>query len=431
MSEPIAYGVDFGTTNSAVSIAFPDRVEVLSLESQAPETQLPSIVYLHRDNVEAAGSEAVRAYLANGSSKTRCSGCSLVDHQLRLSDCRQYRAGGGCNDARIMSGLKEHLSDSGLLGTHSWARDFVLPDLVAVILRRLKRAADRYVGADVRRVVLGHPVNFPGTEGANYRALQGAAINQLEKAAQAAGFDESSLFPEPAAALVDEQLERGTVMALDFGGGTFDAALVRFNPAGGTVVALQGASIGGELFNAALFDAKLAPSVGLDDARVPAYIRQHLRTMSGARYLMSDPNFWGTIREVSLIQEIFAGGHVFNFYRAIEDAKIRLSTESSTRIQFQRPGIDMDIGVTRAELEVLLRPHIDVVGGVIDQTLEQAGESAGSIDLVIRTGGTSNIPLFVDMITDKFGPERVQARHSFDSVAHGLGSQAQLLWSAA
>ena len=112
-----------------------------------------------------------------------------------------------------MSGLKEHLSDTDLQQTHSWARDFTIPELVAVILRRLKRAADRHVGVDVRRVVLGHPVNFPGTEGTNYRVRQGFALDRLEDAAQLAGFEEVSTFPEPAAALVDEQLENGIVLA--------------------------------------------------------------------------------------------------------------------------------------------------------------------------------------------------------------------------
>ena len=426
--DPIAYGVDFGTTNSAISIAYADHVEVLPVETQAPETQLPSIIYLHRATGEASGSEAVRAYLASGSRKTRCSDCSLVDHTLRLSDCRQYKPGGSCHDARLMSGLKEHLSDAGLPGTSSWAQAFAVPDLVGVILRRLKRAADRHVGADVRRVVLGHPVNFPGTEGASYQTLQQVALDRLEQAAQVAGFEECALFPEPAAALVDEQLDHGTVMALDFGGGTFDAALVRFGSEGGTVVALQGADVGGELFNAELFDAKIVPSIGLDRAGVPAYIQSRLRTMGGATFLMNDSNFWMSIQDVDVLREVFSGGHVFNFYRAIEDAKIRLSTAGETRIELHRPGVDIDIPVTRGELEVRLRPHIDLVSEVILRTLTQAGESANSVDLVIRTGGTSNVPAFVDMITDLFGAEKVQARHSFDSVAHGLASQAQLLW---
>src|SRR4051794_40725520 len=101
MSEPIGYGIDFGTTNSAIAVAYTDHIEVLALEDLAPRTQLPSIVYLHRDGVSAAGSQAVQGYLVNGSRKTTCSACSLVDHQMMASDCRMYRRGGRCIDARI------------------------------------------------------------------------------------------------------------------------------------------------------------------------------------------------------------------------------------------------------------------------------------------------------------------------------------------
>jgi hypothetical chaperone protein len=446
MRAPVAYGIDFGSTNSAISIAYDDAVEVLSLEQEDPKTQLPSIVYLHRDGIEAAGSEAVRAYLASGSRKTRCGSCSLVDHQLRASECRQYRPGSGCNDARLMSGLKAHLSDPDLRQTHSWARDFTIPDLVAVILRRLKRAADRHVGLDVRRAVVGHPVNFPGTEGSNYKERQELALDRLVDAAERSGFEEVSTFPEPAAALVDEQLEEGTVLALDFGGGTFDAALVVFRPEGGTVVALQGADIGGELFNAELFEAKVAPFLGLarevqgqhGSVRIPAYIREQLRTMAGAKYLLSDPVLPAILRDLKLgpylgfqmLEEILYGGHLYSFYRAIEDAKIRLSSLEATTIELHRPRVDLDIPVTREEFEASIARHIEVVRHVVDKTLQRVAMTASDVDLVIRTGGSSNMPIFIGMLTRLFGPDRVQARHSFDSVAHGLGSQAQLLWAS-
>lgn len=431
MRQPLAYGIDFGTTNSSIAVAYADDVEVLPVEESAPRTQLGSIVYLHRDGSRAAGAEAVRAYLTSGSAKTKCSDCSLVDHVARLSACRQYQRGGRCNDARLMSGLKEFLSDPGLEDTHSWAVDFSLPALVAVMLTRLKREADLTVGADVRRVVLGHPVNFPGTEGARYRELQSIAMERLEQAAGMAGFEEMQFFPEPAAALIDEDLQQGTVLALDFGGGTFDAALVRFRPEGGTVVALQGASVGGELFNAELFDVKVRDWLGIDRDGVPNYIRAHLRTMSGARLLMSDSNFWTSTRDVPAVTEIFAGGHVFHFYRAIEDAKIRLSSQPETVIELRRPGIEMRIPVSRVELEERLVPHMDLVMDVIERTLEQAGETPGTVDLVIRTGGTSATPLFVRRVTEMFGEAKVQERHAFDSVAHGLASQARLTWGAA
>lgn len=171
---PVAYGIDFGTTNSTISIAYPDRVEVVHAGSQ---DVLPSIVYLHRDANRAAGEDAVAQFLVTGSHKTQCSRCELVKHDSEgaYSDCRQYRRGGRCNDARLISGLKSELSETDFLDTHSWATDFTLPDLVAVVMRRLKTIADRASGADVRKVVLGHPVVFVGAEGKNFKERQATA----------------------------------------------------------------------------------------------------------------------------------------------------------------------------------------------------------------------------------------------------------------
>src|SRR6202011_813049 len=109
-----------------------------------------------------AGMDAVEQYLVTGSYRTRCAACDLGP---RLTDCHQYRPGGGCHDARLMYGLKGDMSRSNFEYTHSWAVDFTLPDLVGIILTRLKRTADRVAGKSVRRAVFGYPVAFAGTEG--------------------------------------------------------------------------------------------------------------------------------------------------------------------------------------------------------------------------------------------------------------------------
>ena len=101
-------------------------------------------------------------------------------------------------------------------------------------MRRLKIAADGATGANVRRVVLGHPVVFVGAEGLDYRQRQGMAEQRLQEAAAQAGFNEVVLLDEPAAAVINEDLPEGYALAADFGGGTFDVAVIKFAPDGGT-----------------------------------------------------------------------------------------------------------------------------------------------------------------------------------------------------
>ena len=231
-SEPVAYGIDFGTTNSSIAVAYRDRIEVIPVESGNTPEILPSIIYLNRDKNRAAGQEAIEQFLVTGSRKTSCGRCNLV-HVIgrhRESACRQFRPGSGCKDARLISGIKSDLSESDFISTHSWATDFTLTDLVSVIMRRLKIVADRATGANVRRVVLGHPVVFVGAEGSDYRNRQAIAEQRLKDAAVEAGFNEVVLLDEPAAAVINEDLPEGYALAADFGGGTFDVAVIKFAP---------------------------------------------------------------------------------------------------------------------------------------------------------------------------------------------------------
>jgi hypothetical chaperone protein len=112
---PIAYGIDFGTSNSAVSVAYSDRVEVLPIGPSRSSMTLPSFVYLHRGGRRDAGDEAVRTFLKSGHAKTDCWNCSLAPYGWD-TDCRQYRKGGGCSDARLLSGVKHELAKLGFAG---------------------------------------------------------------------------------------------------------------------------------------------------------------------------------------------------------------------------------------------------------------------------------------------------------------------------
>lgn len=408
---------------------------------------LPSIVYLHRDGNRAAGREAIEQFLVTGSRRTQCVRCELVEwfDGGGSSDCRQYRLGGDCLDARLIAGLKSELSQIEPGRTHSWAVDFELADLVAVILRRLKTTADRFTGADVRRVVLGHPVVFAGAEGPDYPRRQAAAEERLRQAALTAGFEEVEFLAEPAA-VIERSLKKGVAVAVDFGGGTFDVAVLRFWPDHGEAVALVGAAVGGEQFDRRLFEAKVAPVLHLEGAfecppgvpsQLPNWFRAGLATLSGIRSLLSDSRTSLTLqrfgaagagRRLEAVAELLYGGHAYGFYRAIEDAKIALSTQDQTSIEFHRPRLDLSIPVARAEFEDLIADQLQEVQTKILQALKQARIGPDEVDLVLRTGGSSSIPAFVRLLEEIFDPSIVESRPVYTTVAHGLASHAQEVW---
>ncbi|HEV2952823.1 MAG TPA: hypothetical protein VG015_01885, partial [Candidatus Dormibacteraeota bacterium] len=179
-TQALAYGIDFGTSNSAIAVAYPDRVELVELGPQAALT-LPSFVYLNRGGSQGAGEEAARLFLESGHQRTGCNECSLAPYGAD-TECRQYRRGGGCNDARLLAGVKHDLARIGFAGTNSWATDFSVADLVAVVIRRLKTEADASTETDVRRLVLGHPVVFSGTDQAAPGASRAEALRRLGEA---------------------------------------------------------------------------------------------------------------------------------------------------------------------------------------------------------------------------------------------------------
>jgi hypothetical chaperone protein len=411
MSTPIAYGIDFGTTNSSIAVAYDDGAEVVPVRRGNPV--LPSLVLVDQTGNQLAGEDAVEQFLITG------------------------RQG-----ARMMASLKSFLTDDHFTVTETdWGEAFTLPELVAIILRELKRAGDRHSGRDVRRLVLGHPVLFVGAHGSRFEALQELAIERLEEAAHLAGFDEVGFLDEPTAALLGEELDEGLLMSVDFGGGTFDVSTIRVTPESGEVLSIHGAAVGGELFDSLLFDAKLAGLLGLNGnyttpvgkrLPVPAALRR-VRTIGECMQMVGDTRTYSALQTVlqweggdvfRTIDAIVRGGHAYHFFSAIERAKIDLSAHERSAIQFTRAGIDINQPVTQDEFSSLVAPHLDLIDGQIDKALADAGVAPDDINVVVRTGGSSRIPAFVDRLARRFGPDKLAERDAFTTVAEGLAMQA-------
>jgi hypothetical chaperone protein len=453
MNTPLAYAVDFGTTNSLAAAVYRDRVDLIDVEATRTTPISPSIVYLHRDGNRAAGLDAIAQYLVTGADTVSCGLCPLVsvDDEGWFSDCHQFvDRTGRCNDSRLLSGLKSDLGDESFISTHSWAIDFTKPELVAVVLRRLKLAADRELGLSttaVTRVVVGHPVAFAGTEGPDFVTRQAHALEQLERAAELAGFTEIYFLEEPAAALYDDPVGDGITVAVDLGGGTFDVAVLELRDGTGDVSGLQGAAIGGELFDKLLFDGKIAPELGLDrdfrDAvgrmwQLPPRLRDDLSSMAGVKRVLSDPTARRQLEKfraydggsvLSTIETIVFGGHGYQFFKAVENAKIELSSSTEVTLEFHRLGVDVSIPIRRSEFEKLIADQLSVVENRILAAIQQAGVAGDDVDFVLRTGGSSTIPAFVELVQRLFPNARITQRPPFTTIVSGLGAFAQEIWS--
>lgn len=409
MTKPIAYGIDFGTSNSAISIAYPDEAELVPLGPDGADV-LPSVVYLDSSRQRLAGHQAVQQYLVAGS------------------------LGG----TRLMSSIKTFLADPTWRGTHApWGSDITPEELVAIVIGDLKRQADRHCGHDVKRVVLGHPVMFAGALGRDWQTMQHLAISRLERAARIAGFDEITFADEASASVAAEYRTDGILVGLDFGGGTFDVTVVRMTQHGRELMATHGAAIGGERFDSLLFDGLLAEPLGLTaeydfngkKLQVPRQIRQ-MGTLHGVLSMVGDDrtrkildNFRaaGGGDRLRTIDEILYGGHGYNFFRSVEGAKIELSAHDHAAVRFVRPGIDVNHRISQFEFSKLIGPDLDRVDATIEKALADAGVRPGDVNAVVRTGGSSQIPAFVTRVNRRFGPAKVEERDALATVALGLG----------
>ena len=426
---PIGYGIDFGTSNSAISVAYAGRVEVLTLGPSRSAMTLPSFVYLHRGGRRAAGEEAVRTFLESGHEKTDCWNCPLAPYGWD-TDCRQYRKGGGCNDARLLSGVKHELAKLGFAGTNSWATDFSVGSLVAVVLKRLKNEADAAVTASAPRVVIGHPVVFAGSDPSNRAASDAEAFSRLEHAAVEAGFEEVAFLPEPTAAVIGEVTHRGVEIAVDFGGGTFDVAVMDSRTGEQRITGMAGVAVGGEVLEGVLFETIVGPALGLEV--LPNWLFNELRTSSSVRLLMADPGIPAILARIGgtpaeLVHALLYQGHAYDFYKAIEAAKIALSSSEMTELTFSPMGLQ--VTVHRSAFEAMIRPELDLVRDAIGRALDEAGVEAREVDRVLMTGGSAYIPAFRADLAQTFGEDRLEQRDAFTAVVHGLGVRAQQLWS--
>ncbi len=432
MTKPIAYGIDFGTTNSAVAVAYADRVEILKIAASPFPELLKSVLFLNRNRQELAGQEAIAQYSYTATAQTQCSNCQLARFTRAgiVSTCKWAAHGGGCADSRIVFGAKQFLAQGHVNSTHSWGRDFTLSYLAAVVVRRLKSLADAQLNERVDRVVLGHPVRFSGEETI---ADHERGLARLVDAARGAGFVEVELMDEPLAAHLAIDHPSGPVLTLDFGGGTFDVVVI--DGASNRVLAKRGLAIGGEEFDALIFDAKLAQRLGLDETGVPSHFGQSIRSLGGSCFLLGDPrrlnelvNLSAKVKGLSELVAIINGGHLVALHQAIEKAKIDLSTRPLTVIVLERRGISIEVPVTRPEFDAMIAQSLNSVREEIVWVMQDAGIQAVDVTAVTLTGGSSQIPAFETLVNDLFETGRIQQAAVFDAVVKGLAERGRAHW---
>ncbi|UPY36460.1 Hsp70 family protein [Sediminicoccus sp. KRV36] len=401
-------GIDFGTTNSVVTALGADgTVRVLR---RATEEVFRSILCFWRDGAghlrHAAGASGITAYLEDPL------------------------------EARLILSMKSYLAQKSFQETRILGRPYGLEALVGLFLRELLSPfATELAGA---RVIVGRPVRFVGET-----ADDALGQRRLIAGFAAAGLADVQVELEPAAAghrFAASLTEPATVLVADFGGGTSDFSLLRFEPGPPVrVIPLGHAGVGvaGDAFDFRIIDHVVSPLLGKGgsytvmgtELPIPpgwygSFARWHLLSLMRAPRTLRDiadvaRNAAEPARLHHLIR-LIEDEVGYEMYRAISGVKAALSRAAQARLQFRHADFVLDAEVTRTDFEAWIAPELKQISAAVDAALADAALASGQVDRVFLTGGTSLVPAVRGLFEQRFGQARVVAGGEFVSVAEGL-----------
>jgi hypothetical chaperone protein len=341
---------------------------------------------------------------------------------------------------RLLQYLKTALrrmggAGGGYKGTQIFERYYSVSDLVEAYLLALRQRAEVELGEEIRAVTLGRPVKFSETGETDHQAEE-----TLRQAAYAAGFEQVDFELEPVAAALyyERSLSRPqTALIFDFGGGTLDIAVLRLgDPHNREVYASGGIDIAGSDFDRAIIEKRLLPHFGLEQAgqlpdileliqAVPDWISLPELSTPQNRY-----NLERAMREgiaparLRTLRSLIFNDLAFSFYNRVEAAKIALSSQGATVIGLQEGDIDLWELYARVQFENDIQGHRLKVEQTLLDTVAASGLEPEQIDVVVKTGGSSNVPVFGELLGRLFGAGKLVESNTFSSVTAGLAIRA-------
>lgn len=418
-----SFGLDFGTSNSALVVNINGRVKLLDIDVHNPiKKSLKSVLYFIKENSERkafVGHEAVKEYIATG------------------------------GEGRYIQSIKTFLPDSSFDKTEILYKSYTLEEIIAFILRTMKERGEKLINTSVSDVVLGRPVIF--SEDVQKDKL---AEGRLKAAAILAGFKNIYFQLEPIAAALsfehslnnnDEKL----ILVGDFGGGTSDFTILRTGKKfikktdrSNDILAVKGIYIGGDLFDSDIMWEKICKYYG-KTVRVKSIMSDYkygLSTLTMSKlkrwHLIPHLRSASTLREIrelkvlasnsdkyfiQNLENLINQNYGYLLFQSIEKAKCELSDVNETKINFQNYGITINEHITKHEFEDYIEDKVEQIKNTINSILVDSRLKSSDIDYVFLTGGSSYVPIIKKIFEDLFGNEIVKQSDAFTSVANGLG----------
>ncbi len=370
-------GIDLGTTNSVVAVMEGGQPAVIPNQEGGRTT--PSVVAFTKSGERLVGTVAKRQAVTNPEntiySIKRFMGRRIneVSEEMKLVP---YKVVGGENgDARVEIQGKKYSP----------------PEISAMILTKLKEAAEAYLGEKVTKAVITVPAYF-----------NDAQRQATKDAGQIAGLEVMRIINEPTAAALAYGLDKKkdeTIAVYDFGGGTFDISILEVGDGVVEVKSTNGDThLGGDNI----------------DQRIIDWLIQEFKKEQGV----------DVSRDQMALQRL---------KEAAEKAKIELSTLLETEINLPFLTADasgpkhLTIKLTRARFEQMVDDILQRSVGPCKQALQDAGVTPQNIDEVVLVGGSTRIPKVQQMVRDLFGKEPNKSVNPDEVVAVGAAVQGGVL----
>jgi len=372
-------GIDLGTTNSVVAVMSGGEPTVIP--TAEGERLCPSVVAINKNGERVVGRTARNQAIVNSEntifSIKRFMGRKYDDEEVQRTISRiPYKVAKAPNgDVRVVMGGKEYSP----------------PEISAMILGKLKKDAEAYLGETITQAVITVPAYF-----------NDAQRNATKDAGKIAGLEVLRIINEPTASSLAYGLDKKkneVIAVYDLGGGTFDVSILEVGDG-----VFQVKSTSGDTF------------LGGDDydIRVMDYLIEEFKKQSGMD-LKQDRQALQRLREAS------------------EKARIELSTVMETEINL--PYLTADASgpkhlvtkLTRSKLEQLTNDLTEKSIGPVRNALKDAGLKPGEINEVVMVGGMTRMPIVQELIRREFSKEPHKGVNPDEVVAVGAAIQAGVL----
>jgi molecular chaperone DnaK len=370
-------GIDLGTTNSVVAVMEGGEPIVITNEEGGRTT--PSVVAFTKDGNRLVGQVAKRQAVTNPENTVY----SIKRFMGRRLD--------EVSEEKKQVPFKVEKTSSGDVRVDAGGKQYSPPEISAMILQKLKKAAEDYLGSKVDKAVITVPAYF-----------NDAQRQATKDAGKIAGLEVMRIVNEPTAAALAYGLDKKkdeTIAVFDFGGGTFDISVLEVGEGVVEVKSTNGDThLGGD---------------DVDEALIK-WIVEEFKKDQGID-LTNDKMALQRLKE------------------AAEKAKIELSSAMETEINL--PFITADASgpkhlvmkLTRAKFEQLVDPILKRLMPPVEQAIKDAGLEKGNIDEVVLVGGSTRIPKVQEMVKEYFGKDSNKSVNPDEVVAVGAAVQAGVL----